>query len=59
MVNFEWDEPKATTNRRKHGVSFEEAETVFGNVFAVTNDVVHSHGDDRERTIGMSDISAY
>jgi uncharacterized DUF497 family protein len=28
-VRFEWDEEKARANRRKHGVSFEEAKTVF------------------------------
>ena len=28
-LRFEWDERKAAPNRRKHGVSFEEARTVF------------------------------
>ena len=28
-LRFEWDERKSTQNRRKHGVSFEEAQTVF------------------------------
>jgi hypothetical protein len=28
-ITFEWDENKATANRKKHGVSFEEASTVF------------------------------
>lgn len=28
-MNFEWDEDKAAANRSKHGVSFEEAKTVF------------------------------
>lgn len=28
-LRFEWDERKNTTNRRKHGVSFQEAQTVF------------------------------
>jgi uncharacterized protein len=28
-MEFEWDLPKAITNRQKHGVSFEEAATVF------------------------------
>src|ERR1041384_8576581 len=42
-------------NRRKHGVSFEEAEAVFGNAFAITNDdMVHSSAEPRERTVGMS-----
>ena len=29
-MEFEWDEEKALSNERKHGVSFPEAETVFG-----------------------------
>ena len=29
MLSFEWDEGKNKTNQRKHGVSFEEASTVF------------------------------
>ena len=28
-LHFEWDEPKASANLKKHGVSFEEAKTVF------------------------------
>jgi len=29
MLNFTWDEQKETANRQKHGVSFDEARTVF------------------------------
>ena len=29
MMKFEWDAPKAATNLRKHGVSFDEAASVF------------------------------
>jgi hypothetical protein len=36
MFTFEWDESKATCNLRKHGVSFDEAVTVFGDPLAVT-----------------------
>lgn len=35
MIKFEWDAAKAATNRKKHGVSFEEAQTVFYDDFAV------------------------
>jgi hypothetical protein len=35
-VFFEWDAEKAATNLRKHGVSFEEAATVFDDPLAVT-----------------------
>jgi uncharacterized DUF497 family protein len=34
-VNFQWDEDKARTNLEKHGVSFEEAATVFGDPPAI------------------------
>ena len=35
-LNFEWDEEKAKTNFKKHGVSFEEAITVFLDPFSIT-----------------------
>ena len=34
-MNFEWDANKAETNRRKHGVTFQEAATVFQDVDAL------------------------
>jgi uncharacterized DUF497 family protein len=54
-VNFEWDSRKAARNRRKHGVSFHEAATVFGDPFAVTyHDPDHSIVEERFITAGMS-----
>lgn len=49
---FEWDEEKAKENRRKHGVSFEEATTAFDD----TRHLVDPDADDPERfvLIGMS-----
>jgi uncharacterized DUF497 family protein len=35
MIEFEWDAAKAASNKRKHGVSFEEAKSVFYDEFAV------------------------
>ena len=35
MVKFEWDAAKATSNKKKHGISFEEAQSVFYDEFAV------------------------
>ena len=35
MIEFGWDAAKATSNRKKHGVSFEEAKSVFYDEFAV------------------------
>jgi hypothetical protein len=35
MIKFEWDTDKASLNKKKHGVSFEEAQSVFYDEFAV------------------------
>jgi uncharacterized protein len=54
-VRFEWDEEKAQSNRRKHGVSFEEARTVFDDpLAAIFDDEQHSGGEQREIVIGHS-----
>ena len=49
---FEWDENKATTNLRKHGVNFYEALTVFQDEFSLTFSD-YSHSDDEERFIDI------
>jgi uncharacterized protein len=55
MFNFEWDDQKATSNLQKHGVSFDEAVSVFGDLRALTfSDTDHSEFEDRSRTYGMS-----
>lgn len=51
---FEWDANKARANLRKHGVTFEEATTVFGDPRAIT---IQSHVPNNEKrliTIGKS-----
>lgn len=54
-MRFEWDENKARINRKKHGVSFEEAETVFYDASAlVVDDPEHSDSEDRFIILGMS-----
>lgn len=54
-MEFEWDESKAAANLKKHGVSFEEAKTVFNNVLAIIfDDRLHSIGERREIIIGHS-----
>jgi uncharacterized protein len=54
-MNFEWDPRKARKNLRKHGVSFTEAGTVFGDDLASTvPDPDHSENEDRYITIGWS-----
>ena len=54
-LEFEWDDRKAKQNARKHGVSFEEASTVFSDPAALTIfDRVHSDEEDRYVTLGES-----
>jgi uncharacterized DUF497 family protein len=55
-LQFEWDELKADRNAIKHGVSFEEAKTVFADSNSVTiGDLEHSIDEDRYIDIGISD----
>ena len=55
MIRIEWDAPKATANLRKHGVSFEEAKSVFYDEFAVQFfDDQHSSEEDRFLLLGLS-----
>lgn len=52
---FEWDEDKAKSNWTKHGVSFDEATTVFDDSLArVFDDELHSTDERREIIIGHS-----
>ncbi|MCC7290932.1 MAG: BrnT family toxin [Phycisphaerales bacterium] len=52
---FEWDPHKAAGNLRKHGVSFKEAVTVFGDDLSLTiEDELHSEFEPRFVTIGSS-----
>jgi uncharacterized protein len=54
-MEFQWDPDKADSNIQKHGVAFEEAVTVFGDLLAVTiEDSNHSIGEIRLITIGVS-----
>ena len=55
MIKFEWNPAKAASNLKKHGVSFEEAQTVFYDEFAVQfYDEPHSAEEDRFLMLGMS-----
>jgi len=54
-LNFEWNPHKASINLDKHGVSFEEAKTVFQDPLAsIFDDQWHSVGERREIIIGHS-----
>ncbi|OGT39908.1 MAG: hypothetical protein A3E81_01970 [Gammaproteobacteria bacterium RIFCSPHIGHO2_12_FULL_36_30] len=57
-ITFEWDASKASTNKKKHGISFDEAETVFYDENAkVIHDSVHSDDEDRFAILGLSIVS--
>ncbi|MEY3943181.1 MAG: hypothetical protein RLZZ133_871 [Pseudomonadota bacterium] len=54
-LRFEWDSRKAALNQRKHGVSFEEARTVFLDENAkIIDDPDHSENEDRFILLGIS-----
>lgn len=54
-IRFQWDERKSAENNRKHGVSFQEARTVFYDERALLiGDPDHSDDEDRFVLIGMS-----
>ena len=55
VLNFEWDEEKSKKNFKKHGVTFEEAKTIFNDPSAITtDDPDHSDEEERYLDIGLS-----
>ena len=54
-MEFEWDDAKADANERKHGVTFPEAMTIFGDPLSITGyDPKHADDEDRFLTMGVS-----
>jgi uncharacterized DUF497 family protein len=54
-LRFEWDPRKAALNKRTHGVSFEDAQTVFADERArLIDDPDHSEDEDRFVLLGLS-----
>lgn len=54
-ISFEWDEKKHSLNKRKHGTSFVEAQTVFADENGlILHDPDHSHEEDRYVLLGLS-----
>jgi len=55
-LEFEWDFKKALINRQKHGISFEEATTAFGDELSITiEDPSHNEDENRLILIGKSE----
>jgi hypothetical protein len=54
-VDYEWDETKAQTNRRDHGIDFADAATVFEDDFALTA-LDDASDEDRFVTLGMDAV---
>ena len=53
-IKFAWDEDKARSNEQKHGISFEEASTIFADPIAVIfDDPEHSDEESRENHNGI------
>jgi uncharacterized DUF497 family protein len=52
-IRFEWDEAKNLSNRRKHGVSFEEASQVFRDPLYVSVKERMQGGEERWQTFGL------
>ncbi|MCD8216304.1 MAG: BrnT family toxin [Clostridiales bacterium] len=56
MIKFTWDENKNQINKKKHGISFEEAKTVFYDDNAILfDDPEHSVGEERFLIIGLTE----
>jgi hypothetical protein len=54
-LEFEWNPAKAEANLKEHGISFDEATTVFRDTFSITiSDPDHSASEDRFIDIGIS-----
>ena len=55
MFLFRWDEAKAASNKRKHGIDFEEAMLVFDDPYAIFEEDRVVEGEIRWRTLGSAD----
>ena len=59
-MKFEWDTKKAISNIKKHGISFEEASTVFLDSLSITgSDPDHSISEERWITFGNSALNKF
>ena len=55
-MNYEWDETKNKTNKAKHGITFEQAQTVFADLLAIEikDEVNSTENEERFILLGMS-----
>ncbi|MEY3222984.1 MAG: hypothetical protein RLZZ203_1840 [Cyanobacteriota bacterium] len=59
-LKFEWDEDKGKLNQKKHGVSFEEAASIFNDPLSINfDDPEHSLEENRYIIIGLSNQGRY
>jgi uncharacterized protein len=59
IYHFVWDPDKADANRRKHGVTFEQATALFRDPLALSRfDEEHSQNEERWITLGQSEAGA-
>ena len=59
-MEFEWDVGKASSNLAKHGISFAEATTVFGDPLELTiPDPLHSDAEPRFVSVGLSEVGRF
>lgn len=57
MVRFAWDEKKNATNKRKHGISFQEAKTLFTSGVDYLEVFDEDHSDEEERFLAIGPIA--
>jgi len=58
VLSFEWDENKNRINQKKHGISFDEASSVFYDDLAILfDDPEHSQEEERFILLGMSEAA--
>ena len=59
-MDFEWDDAKARSNEKKHGISFLEATEVFGDKYSsCVHDPEHSNHEERYLLFGVSSKDSY
>ena len=57
-INFAWDAKKASSNKNKHGITFDEARTVFFDEHArVISDTEHADNEERFVILGLSSLA--